>query len=166
MSFTSTVHSTDHPVSLSWQAVSFPCVLISSSPQYEVGFSNSLWGCRVDNSLYQHIGSPLLLTSPPSYGMLFGLEIPTFVCHAETIVNAPQVGRNLQIVSHEVMLEYRQCKYRLLQECETIDTCVCLMNITSSCPLKVDIYRLNVTSCRLEGQLQLSIGKGRLLKIF
>ena len=73
MCFTSTVHSIDHPVSLSWLAVRCPHVLISSSPQHEVGSSNSLWECRGDKSSSQptahrdkHTGSPLLLATPPS----------------------------------------------------------------------------------------------------
>ena len=73
MCFTSTVHGTNHPASVSWLAVRCPHVLISSSPQHEVGSSNSLWECRRDKSSSQpiahrdrHTGSPLLLATPPS----------------------------------------------------------------------------------------------------
>ena len=68
------LYSTDHLASLSRLPVRCPCVLISSSPQHEVGSSNSLWECRGDKSFFQptahrdrHTGSPLLLTSPPSF---------------------------------------------------------------------------------------------------
>ena len=66
-------YSTDHLVSFSWPAAKYFHVLISSSPQHEVGSSNSLWECRGDKSSSQptahrdrHTGSPLLLASPPS----------------------------------------------------------------------------------------------------
>ena len=82
MCFTSTLHRTDHPASLSWLAVWCPHVLISSSPQHEVGSSNSLWECRGDKSSSQptahrdsHTGSPLLLTSPPS-SRLISIPLP------------------------------------------------------------------------------------------
>ena len=76
------VHRTDHPASLSWLAVRCPHVLISSSPQHEVGSSNSLWECRGDKSSSQptahrdrHTGSPLLLASPPS-SRLISIPLP------------------------------------------------------------------------------------------
>ena len=82
MCFTSTVHRTDHPASLSWLAVRCPHVLISSSPKHEVGSSNSLWECRRDKSSSQptahrdrHTGSPLLLTPPP-FSLFISIPLP------------------------------------------------------------------------------------------